>query len=255
MLSSRGGAVTLESDDTAVLFSLRGGAVKLKTDEDKYCYALGCNVGRQIGDLDCLSPEELDVVLLAVKDVLTKQEARVNLMELMPKAAEYFKAKHDAHLEKIEAASKEALVAAAAEEGATTTASGLVIKRIVEGEGEEPTASDTVTCHDVGKLADGSTFDSSLARGEPVGFSLAGVIQGWQEAIPMMRPGGKAKLTIPAELAYGEEGKNIIPPRATLIFEIELLGVAPTKKPAATGNADEPSEGAEDDPGDEEVVL
>ena len=89
VLSSRGGAVTLESDDTAVLFSLRGGAVKLKTDEDKYCYALGCNVGRQIGDLDCLSPEELDVVLLAVKDVLTKQEARVNLMELMPKAADY----------------------------------------------------------------------------------------------------------------------------------------------------------------------
>merc|ERR1711939_143532 len=105
--------------------------------------------------------------------------------------------------------------------GAVTTASGLVIKTLTEGEGESPTADSTVRVHYEGTLPDGSTFDSSLKRGEPVEFKLTDVVKGWQEGIAMMKPGGKAKLTLPAELGYGDAGKSIIPPKAVLIFEVE----------------------------------
>ena len=192
---------------------------------DKTLYALGCNVGRQVGDLDCFSSNEIDMILVGLKDTLIKAEEQVNLMEYLPKVAEVFKERSDAHLAKVEAASAEALAQASKESGAITTDSGLVIKHLKEGDGESPTATSTVRVHYTGTLADGSTFDSSVKRGMPLEFELPNVVQGWQEGIAMMKVGGKAKLTLPAALGYGDQGKSTIPPNSTLIFEVELLAI------------------------------
>ena len=111
-------------------------------------------------------------------------------------------------------------------EGVTVLESGLQYEVINAGDGEIPTASSTVTTHYTGTLIDGTVFDSSVQRGEPISFPVGGVIQGWQEALQIMPKGAKWKLFIPQELAYGARGAgNVIPPFAALVFEIELLDV------------------------------
>jgi FKBP-type peptidyl-prolyl cis-trans isomerase FkpA len=97
----------------------------------------------------------------------------------------------------------------------------------VEGTGASPTASDFVTVHYAGRLADGSQFDSSYERGAPATFALSGVIRCWTEGVAQMRVGGKATLVCPPDMAYGAEGKPPIPPNATLTFDVELLGIEP----------------------------
>ena len=110
--------------------------------------------------------------------------------------------------------------------GVKKTDSGIAYTVITEGSGKQPTATDTVSVHYRGTLIDGTEFDSSIARGTPAEFSLNGIIPGWQEALQMMKEGGKWEVVIPSELAYGERGAGgTIGPHATLIFEIELLAV------------------------------
>ena len=111
---------------------------------------------------------------------------------------------------------------------ATTTASGLVIEDLSVGAGEAAAAGRQVTVHYTGWLADGTKFDSSRDRGDPFVFPLGGrrVIAGWDEGVQGMRVGGVRKLTIPPALGYGVRGAGgVIPPNATLVFEVELLGV------------------------------
>ncbi|GAB1481817.1 FKBP-type peptidyl-prolyl cis-trans isomerase [Treponema sp.] len=110
--------------------------------------------------------------------------------------------------------------------GVMTTASGLQYEILNEGSGTKPMATDTVKVDYVGTLLDGTTFDSSIARGEPAIFPLDRVIPGWTEGIQLMGLGGKYKFYIPSELAYGESGAGgVIPPFATLIFEVDLLSI------------------------------
>jgi FKBP-type peptidyl-prolyl cis-trans isomerase FkpA len=107
-----------------------------------------------------------------------------------------------------------------------TTASGLVYDSLKEGSGASPTAADTVKVHYRGTLANGTEFDSSYKRNEPAEFPLGRVIKCWTEGVQMMKPGGKARLTCPPAIAYGERGAGgVIPPNATLTFEVELLEV------------------------------
>ena len=108
----------------------------------------------------------------------------------------------------------------------TVTASGLQIYEITAGTGQEAVATDTVTANYTGWLEDGTMFDSSIPRGEPTQFSLSGVIPGWTEGVPGMKVGGKRRLVIPPDLAYGAEGQpGTIPPNATLTFDIELVSI------------------------------
>jgi FKBP-type peptidyl-prolyl cis-trans isomerase FkpA len=116
--------------------------------------------------------------------------------------------------------------AAAKEEGAVLTPSGLVYRSLKDGNGASPTASDKVTVHYKGTFPDGREFDSSYKRGQPIDFPLNRVIACWTEGVQRMKVGGKAKLTCPPEIAYGSRGAgSAVPPNATLLFEVELLGI------------------------------
>ncbi len=119
-----------------------------------------------------------------------------------------------------------ALAKAAAEAGASVTASGLVYRALQEGSGASPKATDTVKVHYRGTFPDGKEFDSSYSRGQPAEFPLNRVIPCWTEGVQKMKVGGKAKLACPSKIAYGERGAGgVIPPNATLLFEVELLAI------------------------------
>jgi FKBP-type peptidyl-prolyl cis-trans isomerase FkpA/FKBP-type peptidyl-prolyl cis-trans isomerase FklB len=129
-------------------------------------------------------------------------------------------------------AGKAFLDKAAAEKGASKLPSGMVIATIKEGTGPSPLASDTVKVHYHGTLTNGKVFDSSVQRNEPATFPLNGVIPCWTEGVQKIKVGGKAKLTCPAELAYGDRGAPPdIGPGATLVFEVELLDIVKNAKP------------------------
>ena len=122
---------------------------------------------------------------------------------------------------------QDAVAAASAKEaGAVVTPSGLVYLSIKDGTGANPVASDKVKVHYRGTFPDGKEFDSSYRRGTPIEFPLNGVIPCWTEGVQRMKVGGKAKLTCPPGIAYGARGAGgVIPPNATLLFEVELLGI------------------------------
>ncbi|HJV62080.1 MAG TPA: FKBP-type peptidyl-prolyl cis-trans isomerase [Albitalea sp.] len=129
----------------------------------------------------------------------------------------------------------DAAAQAAKEPGAVVTASGLVYRSLREGNGASPAASDTVRVHYRGSFPDGREFDSSYSRHEPAEFALDRVIKCWTEGVQRMKVGGRAKLTCPASIAYGERGAGgVIPPNATLQFEVELLDITGHRDGAST---------------------
>jgi FKBP-type peptidyl-prolyl cis-trans isomerase FklB len=114
----------------------------------------------------------------------------------------------------------------AKKDGVVTTDSGLQYEILEEGDGATPKATDKVIAHYEGTLIDGTVFDSSIQRGEPATFPVNGVIQGWQEVLQMMKEGGKWRVVIPGNLAYGPQGAGeMIGPNETLIFDIELIAI------------------------------
>ena len=124
-------------------------------------------------------------------------------------------------------AQNDAAALAAKEPGAVVTSSGLVYRSLTEGKGASPAAADRVKVHYKGTLPDGTEFDSSYARNAPAEFPLNRVIPCWTEGVQKMKVGGKAKLTCPPGIAYGSRGAGgVIPPNATLHFEVELLGIS-----------------------------
>ena len=124
-------------------------------------------------------------------------------------------------------AQSDAAASAAREAGAVVSSSGLVYRSLEEGSGASPAPSDVVRVHYRGTLPGGKEFDSSYSRGEPASFPLNGVIPCWTEGLQRMKVGGKARLTCPPSIAYGSRGAGggLIPPNATLHFEVELLGI------------------------------
>ncbi|QMW23636.1 FKBP-type peptidyl-prolyl cis-trans isomerase [Sandaracinobacteroides saxicola] len=116
----------------------------------------------------------------------------------------------------------------ASKAGVKSTDSGLHYEVVAEGTGPKPTAADTVLVHYEGRLTDGTVFDSSVARGQPAAFGVADVIPGWTEGLQLMNTGAKYRFTIPPQLGYGAAGAGgVIPPNAVLVFDVQLLAIAP----------------------------
>lgn len=208
----------------------------LKDTRQKASYGLGLSLGRnfksQSIDVDVdLVVQGLKDGLAGAKPALTDAEIEQALQafqqELMAKHAERAKAEGAANKK----AGEEFLKANAAKPGVVTLPSGLQYKVLKDGTGASPKATDTVTTHYKGTLLDGTEFDSSYERGEPASFPVGGVIKGWTEALQKMKVGSKWQLFIPASLAYGSTPPPgaPIPPDATLVFEVELLGIGAPK--------------------------
>jgi FKBP-type peptidyl-prolyl cis-trans isomerase FkpA len=203
-------------------------SIALTTDEEKSIYALGLSMYKSLGQFD-LSPHELEIVKRALADAAAHKPA-VDLNEWGPKIGPLARERSARVAEQQKAASKVYLEKAVAEPGAVRTESGLIYRELTPGSGDSPKATDTVKVNYRGTLVDGTEFDSSYRRNEPAQFALNGVIRCWTEGVQKMKPGGKAKLVCPAELAYGEQGRPSIPGGATLIFEIELLEISAAAK-------------------------
>jgi FKBP-type peptidyl-prolyl cis-trans isomerase len=224
----------------------------LKSQKDKVSYTIGVFSGKNLkqqtvdvnpdimmkGVKDALSggkllltDQEMQEVMTALqKDLTAKQtEIRKTVGEQNKKEGETFLAENKK------------------KEGVKTLPNGLQYKVIKEGTGKTPKATDAVVAHYRGTRIDGTEFDSSYKRNEPATFKLDNVIQGWREAVLMMKEGAKWQIFVPSNLAYGENGAGPIPPNATLIFEIELIrveadGAAPPKASQPAPQSSKPME-------------
>ncbi len=200
---------------------------------DKLSYALGLGIGQQLAQMGAGNDLNVDDFAQSIKDVLEGKELKVSHREAQQLVQEYFAKKEEKmnaeRAEKGKAAKAEGekyLLENAKKEGVITLPSGLQYQVLKEGNGKKPSAKDSVKCHYEGFLIDGTVFDSSVQRGEPAVFGLQQVIAGWTEGLQLMQEGAKYRFFIPYRLAYGEGGAGqMIPPFATLIFDVELIAV------------------------------
>ena len=196
----------------------------LQTEQDKTLYALGLAIGQNVQEFK-LTAAEVAVVAEGLSDAVLGVEPKVDIQIYGPQIQGL------AQERLLAAAADEALAAdawvaeMAKEAGAEQSASGVVFIPMTVGTGESPTATSTVRVHYHGTLRDGSVFDSSVQRGEPISFPLSGVISCWTEGVQKIKVGGKAKLVCPADTAYGDQGSGSIPGGAALAFEVELIAI------------------------------
>jgi len=211
--------------------------VTLKTSADSAAYAIGVDLGNNIkknlpeapGGKD-LNPE---IILKAFSTVMKGDSGLISSAKAGAITQGYFVKAQSMEGGKNKEAGKKFLADNGKRQGVTTTASGLQYEVIKTGTGPKPTAENTVKVHYHGTTIDGTVFDSSVNRGEPVTFALGQVIKGWTEALQLMTVGSKWKIYIPSELGYGEQAAGPkIKPNSVLIFEVELISIEPT--PAAT---------------------
>lgn len=214
--------------------------IELKSLQDSIAYAYGMAMGKQTtGMLEQMKRDvnfELSKEIIVASLMTQLSNDSANMLYTESQLADVYaqtnniireamQKKKEAELEANKKASEEFLLKKEQEPGVIKTESGLLYKIDSLGEGEKPELSSLVQVHYVGKLMDGTVFDSSYKRGEPADFSLQGLIKGWQEGICLMPQGSKFTFYIPYHLAYGEQGQGPIPPASTLIFEVELLEV------------------------------
>jgi FKBP-type peptidyl-prolyl cis-trans isomerase FklB len=206
-------------------------APPLATTRDKFSYALGMNLGTNLHkqsvevDPDILA-RGLKDGLAGGKTQLTEDEAHAALLEAQNELRKQMEEKMKLTAETNKKGGDAFLAANKTKDGVVVLPSGLQYKVLTQGTGPKPTTSDTVVCNYRGTLIDGTEFDSSYKRGQPVTFPINGVIKGWAEALPLMPVGSKWRLFIPTELAYGEHSPGAeIGPNSTLIFEVELLSI------------------------------
>jgi FKBP-type peptidyl-prolyl cis-trans isomerase len=195
-----------------------------QTEEQKTLYALGAAVARNIEPFD-LTEAELKHVQAGFADGALGKDVG-DVQSYFPKIQELQNARIATAAEAEKKTGEAFLTKAAAESGAKQTPSGLVYSEIKAGTGPTPASTDTVKVHYHGTLPDGKVFDSSVERKEPATFPLNGVIPCWTEGVQLMKVGGKSKLVCPSSIAYGDRGAPPdIKPGATLVFEVELLGI------------------------------
>lgn len=198
------------------------------TVESQASYAVGLQIGQQLQDSG-LKDLDADAIAAGIQDVIAGNSPKLSL-DVLHNALKKIHEKAAKEIEETaqaaSASGKEFLEKNSKKEGVKRTESGLQYKILKEGHGAIPTENDRVRVHYVGRLTDGTVFDSSVERGQPAEFPVNGVIPGWVEALQSMPIGSKWELYIPQELAYGERGAgSTIPPYSTLIFEVELLDI------------------------------
>jgi FKBP-type peptidyl-prolyl cis-trans isomerase FklB len=198
------------------------------SDIAKFSYG----VGRQMGDQlrgNRIDGIDVDRITAGIRDVFDNVECPLSMQEMeaaFRKINTIMQERAAEEAEEAKAAGIRFLEENAARPEVTVTDSGLQYEVLVAGEGETPSLDSTVRTHYHGTFTDGKVFDSSLEHGQPAEFPVKGVISGWTEALQMMKAGSKWRLTVPAHLAYGEQGSSgAIPPHSTLVFEVELLAI------------------------------
>ena len=196
----------------------------LETEEDKTLYALGVALGANIQPF-ALSADELSIVESGIRDSVLGSEPRVEMEVYGPLIQALANSRAATRATAERQASEVFLLEMAQVAGAEESPSGVIYIPITEGTGSSPTATDTVRVHYHGTLRDGTVFDSSVQRGEPISFALNSVIPCWTEGVQKMMIGGKSRLVCPSSTAYGDTGQGPIPGGAALVFEIELLGI------------------------------
>ncbi len=212
----------------ALIFSSCTDTATYKTPEtemEKVSYSLGVNMASSVKQQG-METIDAQAVAKAFADVFEENDLDISEEESMTILQDFFGKMQAEKSAKANEAGAAYLAENGAKEGIITTESGLQYEVIVSGDGAKPTTADQVTVHYHGMLTDGTVFDSSVDRGQPATFGVTQVIKGWTEALQLMSVGDKWKLTIPSGLAYGDQGAGgMIGPGATLVFEVELLGI------------------------------
>ncbi len=203
----------------------------LETEIEQFSYALGVQLGQQIGQN--LSTQTVDInteaLLMGLSDIIRQSGLKLTVQEMQAavnnvQANEQKRQQAAGVRNKIEG--ENFLAENKTKSDITELQSGLQYKVLINGTGDKPAVSDTVVVHYRGTLIDGTEFDSSYSRGQPVPLQVNGVIQGWQEVLPLMSVGSKWQIFVPSTLAYGEQQAGpAIGPNSTLIFDIELLSI------------------------------
>jgi len=209
------------------------GGLSLDSESSKFSYAIGLDVGKSLKGIG--TKFDLTAFDAAVETVIKGEKSKLSPKEIAAVKKSVFKVQRDKLLAKQKelglknkANGEKFLADNAKKDGVTTTASGLQYLVLKSGDGKKPTATDTVKVNYEGRLIDGTVFDSSYKRGQPVTFPLNGVIKGWTEGLQLMPVGSKYRLFLPSELAYGTHGAGSrIGPNSTLVFDVELLSIVP----------------------------
>ncbi len=203
------------------------------TPDQNTLYALGVMASKNLTDLS-LSPAQVSIMEKGMAETLAGKKSPIDMAVYEPKVQEFAKARVTAAGDARKAKEGGQVAQYATQKGAVKTDTGLIFISVKEGTGAQPKAIDKVKVNYEGKLMDGTVFDSSYKRGQPIEFPLNGVIPCWTEGVQKMKVGGEATLVCPPSIAYGERGApGAIPPNAALVFKVELLGVTPgTPAPA-----------------------
>lgn len=204
---------------------------KLETEDAKAAYSIGYMTAKSMSN--AVTTLDIDSYTAGFKDAYAKKDGAIKedemktvLMAFQERMKKEAEEKHQKAVTENVTKGAAYLAENAKKAGVKVTASGLQYEVMTEGTGAKPKATDTVKVHYEGKLLDGTVFDSSIKRKEPISFPLNQVIAGWTEGVQLMSVGSKYKFTIPSALAYGEQGSGPIPPNSVLVFEVELLEIA-----------------------------
>ncbi|MDR2887115.1 MAG: FKBP-type peptidyl-prolyl cis-trans isomerase [Bacteroidales bacterium] len=200
---------------------------KLKTDADSASFYLGYLFGKQLAESGTQVGVtfDVDILIKGLKEAAGKKPTQLDNLQINDFMNSYFTSKQTEAGEKNLKEGADFLEANGRKDGVVTLPSGLQYRVIRDGTGTKPQPDDQVDVMYHGTLIDGTVFDSSRERGEPVSLSLAGVVPGFSEALMLMNEGSLWEVYIPSELAYGERGMSTIKPNSVLVFEIELLKI------------------------------